>query len=116
MNSRLIPWCLAATGFLASLTVFTWQGKPHEPGQWVPAPAAVGHRLMPRAADHRDFRSSQVPAGSEAAENGATTLILPLPPATQPEPQSIVQPVPDDEPTVEDLPARRSPSESPASE
>jgi hypothetical protein len=45
-----------------------------------------------------------------------TAQILPLPPDTQPETDPDVKPVPDDEPTVEDLPARRNPPESPESE
>jgi hypothetical protein len=106
MNSRLIPWCLAATGFLASLTVFIWQGKLDDSGERVQPQAAVGHRLTPAATDHHELRSSPAPAASEVPENLPTMLTLPLPPATQPEPDPNVQPVPDDEPTVDDLPAR----------
>jgi hypothetical protein len=52
----------------------------------------------------------------EPSQTVPTTLILPLPPATQPETESDVQPAPDDAPTVDDLPARRSPPESPEGE
>ena len=113
MKSRLIPWCLAATGFLASLSVFTWQGKLPVPGLRVQPQTAVGHWLTPPAADHHEVRAAQTPAPSEAPDTAPTTLILPLPPVTQPEPDAAVQPVPDDEPTVEDLPARHSTPESP---
>jgi hypothetical protein len=109
MSARLIPWCLAATGFLAALTTFTWQGKPSGAPQQAQLPAAAGHWLTPPATDHHVFQPSQVPAASEAPENVPETLILPLPPATQPEPDPTIQPVPDDEPTVEDLPMQRNP-------
>lgn len=108
MKSRAaIPWCLAATGFLASLTLFTWQGRRDDPGRGVQPQATVGDRPTPRDTDHHELRSAQAPATAEPPEDVATTLILPLPPATQPEPVPNVQPLPDDEPTVEDLPARR---------
>jgi hypothetical protein len=116
MSPRLVPWYLAATGFLAALTVFIWQGKRDDPGQRVQPQAAMGHRFAPPATAHHEFRSSQAPAAAEPSEDSPTTLILPLPPATQPEPDPDVQPVPDDEPTVDDLPAPRSPPESPESE
>jgi hypothetical protein len=121
MTPRLIPWCLAATGFLTSLTVFNWQGKPHDPGQRLQPQTAVGHwtlghSLTPPATDHHEVWSSQTPVASEAPENVPTAQILPLPPDTQPETDPDVKPVPDDEPTVEDLPARRNPPESPESE
>jgi hypothetical protein len=112
LSSRLIPWCLAATGFLAALTVFTWQGELGGAGQGVRRYAAAAQRLPPPAVEHHEFRSSQAPAASEAPETVPETLILPLPPATQPEPYPNVQPVPDDEPAVEDLPAQRRPPES----
>jgi hypothetical protein len=116
MNARLIPWCLATTGFLVSLSVFTWQGKRYDPARAVQAQAAVGQRLRPPALDGGAFRSSQTRAASAAPQNVAAMPILPLPPAMQTEPDPTVQPVPDDAPTVEDLPARRSPPESPDSE
>jgi hypothetical protein len=115
MNSRLIPWCLATTGFLVSVTLFTWQGKRYDPAAGVQPPAAVGQRLRPPARDDPGFGAAQAPA-SAAPQNLATMPILPLPPATQTEPDPNVQPVPDDAPTVEDLPARRSPAESSDSE
>lgn len=116
-----IPWCLAATGFLAALSVFTWQGRRDGPGQSVQPQAAVGYRFTPPATDppatdHHEFRTSQAPAVAEPPEDTPPTLILPLPPATQPEPLPNVQPLPDDQPTVDDLPARRSPPESPERE
>jgi hypothetical protein len=114
VNARLIPWCLAVTGFLASLTVFTWQGRRDAPGQPVPPQAAVGHRLMPPATEPRYLRSSQAATLPQTPPDAASTLILPLPPATRPEPDPNLQPLPDDQPTVDDLPARRSPPESPA--
>jgi hypothetical protein len=116
VSSRLIPWCLAATGFLAALTVFTRQIKQGGAGQGVQLYAAAEQRRAPPAVDHRPFRPSPAPVVPERPENAPQTLILPLPPATQPEPDPGVQPVPDDEPAVEDLPARRSEPESPTSE
>jgi hypothetical protein len=116
MNSRLIPWCLAATGFLAALCVFTWQGELRAPGQRVPLHAAVGHPVTSPVLDHPEIRSSQAPAASDELENAALTQSLPLPPTTQPEPDPNAQPVPEDVPTVDDLPARRSDSDSPEDE
>ena len=117
MSSRLIPWCLAATGFLAAFTVFTWHGRQGGAGQGAQLYAAAWpHRLTPSAADHQPLRPAQAPLAPEAPENAPQTLILPLPPAAQPEPDPSVQPVPDDEPTVEDLPARRSEPEPSPSE
>jgi hypothetical protein len=114
MKSRAaIPWCLAATGFLASLIVFIWQGKPDDAGRIAQPQVSVGYRPTPRATDHHELRSAQAPATSEPPEDAATTLVLPLPPAIQPEPVPNVQPLPDDAPTVEDLPERRSVPESP---
>jgi hypothetical protein len=111
MSRRLIPLCLAATGFLAALTVFNWHGSLDEPGERVPPGSVLGHRPTPPATDPHPLRSSQVPAAPEHEENASTTLILPLPTATEPEPDPNVQPLPDDEPTVDDLPAPRSPPE-----
>jgi hypothetical protein len=111
MRPRLIPWCLAATGFLAALTVFNWHGRLDGSGQRVQTRIVVGHRLTPPATDPHELGSLQAPAVSEAPQDVPTTLILPLPPATQPEPDPNVQPLPDDAPTVDDLPAPRSPPE-----
>jgi hypothetical protein len=116
MNPRLIPWCLAATGFLASLTVFSWQGRMGGAGQRVQAPAVVEQPFTPPATDPHAFPSSQAPVASETPQTVPTTLTLPLPPATQPEPDPSVQPVPDDEPTVDDLPTQRDPPELPEGE
>jgi hypothetical protein len=102
MTLRLIPWCLAAMGFLAALTVFTWQGELGSPDLRVQPHAAVRRLLIPPA--------------SQEPEPVAQTLILPLPPATQLGPEPNVQAVPDDEPTVDDLPPPRSPPESPQNE
>jgi hypothetical protein len=104
----LVPWCLAATGFLAALSVFSWQGKLGAADQQVPPQVAAAPPLKPPAVDHHELWPAQALAASAAPQNVPATLILPLPPATEPEPDSNVQPVPDDEPTVEDLPARRS--------
>jgi hypothetical protein len=112
VSGRLIPWCLAATGFLAALTVFTWQRKTDAAGQGVQLYAAAVQRLPASAVEQRSFRPSPVPAAPEA-EDAPHTLILPLPPATQPEAIPGVQPVPDDEPAVEDLPVQRSQPDSP---
>ena len=116
MSPRLIPCCLAATGFLAAIAVFAWQGRLGDSAQSVPPQAVEGHRLTPPATDHPGLWSSQASAASQAPENLPRTLTLPLPSATQPEPDPNVQPVPDDEPTVEDLPAQRSAPESPEGE
>jgi hypothetical protein len=116
MSTRLIPLCLAATGFLVVLTAFNWQDKPDGASQQVQPQAAQGHRLTAPLTDPHPFWSSQLPAASEAPEHAPATLVLPLPPATQAEPDPTVQPVPDDEPTVEDLPVQRNPPESPAAE
>ncbi len=112
MNSRLIPWCLAATGFLAALTVCTWQGELGGPGQRLQPQVAADYRRMPPATDHRALRSSPAQAAPEAPQTPPETLALPLPPATQPEPDLNRESVVDDAPTVEDLPARLSEPES----
>jgi hypothetical protein len=106
MNSRLIPWCLAATGFLAALSVFTWQGELRAPSLRVQRHAAMERRIMPPDSDHHEFGLAQPSIAGEEPETASQSLILPLPPATQSEPDPGVQPVPDDEPTVEDLPMR----------
>jgi hypothetical protein len=116
MSPRLIPLGLAATGFLVVLTAFNWQGKPDGASQRVQTQAAVGQPLTAPGPDPHPLWSSQLPGASEAPENAPATLVLPLPPATQPEPDPSVQPVPDDEPTVEDLPVQRNAPESPAAE
>jgi hypothetical protein len=117
MNSRLIPWCLAATAFVVTLTVSAWQGKLGGPGQLAQPHAATEQRSTPPATDHQGFWSSQASAATPAApERAPGTLTLPLPPATQPELDPDVQPVPDDEPTVDDLPGRRDSSLSPDDE
>jgi|HubBroStandDraft_2_1064218.scaffolds.fasta_scaffold31375_2 hypothetical protein len=102
-----IPWCLAAMGFLGALTVLTWQGRRDDPGQKLQPRVTMAYRFTPSAVDHHELRSAQAPPASEPAQDLPATLILPLPPATQPDPDPNVQPVPDDAPTVEDLPARR---------
>jgi hypothetical protein len=112
MRARLIPWCLAATGFLAALTVFTWQGKPGDPARQLQAPAAAAYWPVPAATKHPE----SLPAPAAAAMQQDIPQVLPLPPATRPQPDPIAQPVPDDEPTVDDLPAPRSPTEFPADE
>jgi hypothetical protein len=115
MRARLIPWCLAATGFLAALTVFTWQGKLSAPGRSLQLQAAAGPWRAPPATDHRGLLTSPA-AAARTPQNAAAPRILPLPPATQPPLDPNAQPLPDDEPTVDDLPAPRSPPESPTDE
>ena len=112
MNSRLIPWCLAATGFLAVLTVSTWRGGLGGPGQRVPPQTAVDYRLPPPAMAHREPWPSPATTTSEASQAVPETLMLPLPPATPPEPDLNLESVVDDAPTVEDLPARQPEPES----
>ena len=112
MSGRLIPWCLAATGFLAAFTVCSWQGKLGGVGQGLPRYATAARRLPSPVVEPPQFRSSAIPVAPET-EDAPHTLILPLPPATEPEPVPGVQPVPDDEPAVEDLPVQRSQPESP---
>jgi hypothetical protein len=114
MRARLIPWCLAATGFLAALTVFTWQGKLAAPAQKLQLQAAAGPWRVPPATDHPGLLTS--PAASQTPQNAAAPRILPLPAATQPQLDPNAQPLPDDAPTVDDLPAPRSPPESPTDE
>ncbi len=116
MSPRLIPWCLAATGFVASLTVFTRQGELSRPAARLPVQPAVIRQIAASNPDRPGFRSSQVPAAAGSVQPVAQTLSLPLPPATQPEPDPNAQPVPDDTPTVDDLPARHSRTDSPADE
>jgi hypothetical protein len=108
MSPRLIPWSLAATGFVAALTVFTWQGELHAPSQRIPLHTAVTHANGSLAEEHQ----AQTPAVTEEPVPAAHRLVLPLPPPTQPELDPNAQPVPDDAPTVDDLPARHGPSES----
>ena len=116
MSGRLIPWCLAATGFLAALTVFTWQGRLGGPAAQRQSQAAAPHWLAPAAPDRHEWLSSPAVAAPETPQNATTPLILPLPPATQPEPDLNAQPVPDDEPTVDDLPVPRSLADAPTDE
>lgn len=116
MRARLIPWCLAATGFLAALSVFTWQGKLAAPAQKLQLQAAAGPWRVPPATDHPGLLTSPAAAASQTPLNAAAPRTLPLPPATQPQPDPNAQPLPDDEPTVDDLPAPRSPPESPTDE
>jgi hypothetical protein len=116
MRARLIPWCLAATGFLAALTVFTWQGKLGGTAPKLQLQATAGPWRAPPATDHHELLSSPAAVASQPPQNAAAPGILPLPPATQPELDPNLQPVPDDEPTVDDLPARQSPTESPTDE
>jgi hypothetical protein len=113
MNARLIPWCLAATGFLAALTLSSRQGQPADPDQPVRSQATVGHRLAQATTERHESAMAQAPAASGTPESGSLTLVLPLPPATEPESLPSLQPLADDAPTVEDLPAPRNPSESP---
>jgi hypothetical protein len=112
MNSRLIPWCLAATGFLAALTVFSWHGKLNDAGVKLPPASAMADRFTPPATDPPEVHSAQVPAVAEPPQHAPATLTLPLPPGAVSEPDADVQPVSDDAPTVEDLPAPHSPAES----
>lgn len=106
MGTRLIPWCLAATGFVAAFTAFTWQGKPGVIDPPPPPPVAVRQPIAPSASDHLAATAAPVmAAAAETPETAPAGLVLPLPPATQPETDPNVRPVPDDEPTVEDLPA-----------
>ena len=101
MNSRLIPWCLAATAFVVALAVSGWKGDPGGRDQLALAPAT----------DHPGWRTSRISAEAPAAlENASRAQTLPLPSATQPELYSNSQSVPDDEPTVDDLPGRPDPN------
>jgi hypothetical protein len=117
MNSRLIPWCLAATAFVATLTVSGWQGNPGDRDQLAPPHTATGHPSTPSSTDQQGWHSSQALAVAPTAlENVPRMLNLPLPSAAPPELDSNIQSVPDDEPTVDDLPGRRDPSVLPAGE
>jgi hypothetical protein len=99
VSPRLIPWCFAATGFVAAFSVFGLHGER-------------GDLLIPPATDHQESRSSPAPAAPQDPGDEAQPLILPLPPVTQPEPDPGVQAMIDDQPTVDDLPPPRSPPES----
>lgn len=112
MNSRLIPWCLGATAFIVTLTVSGWQGNPGDRDQLAPPHTATGRP----STDHQGWHSSQALAVAPTALEKPRMLSLPLPPAAQPELDSNIQPVPDDEPTVDDLPGRPDPSVLPAGE
>jgi hypothetical protein len=112
MSPRLIPWCLAATGFVAALTVFGWQGERGGTDQRLQLHVAAGDSSSLPATAHHESGSSQVPAVSEAPQSVPETRTLSVPAANQPEPDPNVQPVVDDAPTVDDLPARRSETES----
>ena len=114
MNSRLIPWCLAATAFVVALAVSGWKGDPGGRDQLALPPAAVERWSTPPATDHPGWRSSRISAEAPAElENASRAQTLPLPSATQPELYSNSQSVPDDEPTVDDLPGRPDPSVPP---
>jgi len=111
MRNRLIPWCLAATAFVVALSVFIWQGGP------VGSTQPLQLQVFPGASLQRPTRLSPgvaVPqtSATEAQDEVPPLLILPLPPATQPALYPDVQPVPDDEPAVQDLPVERSESGS----
>ncbi len=118
--TRLIPWCLAATGFVAALTVVGWQGRTAEGALHV-TPQPPAQRGFPTAAtsDSAVVLAAAVPVASAAPQSAPDTpetLVLPLPPVTHPDVDPGVQPVPDDEPIVEDLPSPRSPPETTADE
>jgi hypothetical protein len=112
VSPRLIPWCLAATGFVAAFSVFGLHGERGGPVQQLPGHPAVANLLIPPATDHQALRSSTAPAAPDEPGDEAQPLTLPLPPATQPEPDSGVGGVIDDQPTVDDLPSPRSLPES----
>ncbi|HTV80679.1 MAG TPA: hypothetical protein VMF03_20680 [Steroidobacteraceae bacterium] len=107
MHPRLIPWCLAVTGFFVALVLFTWQARPDGTDLPLPPRPQTAHVPLPRIAD----AVAQAPSPDASAEPVATqsTQVLPLPPATRPDPNPAVQPVPDNEPVVDDLPVRPNP-------
>ena len=111
MNSRLIPWCLAATAFVVALAVSGRKGDPGGRDQLALPPAAMERWSTPPATNHPGSRYSQISAEAPAAlEDASRTPTLPLPSVTQPELYSNSQAVPDDEPTVDDLPGRPDPN------
>lgn len=116
MNSRLIPWCLAATGFLATITALAinssgWWDSPEEATPLVELSAARrGPVVQTMDRDRWPGPSRDSATAPGAAQNAPPQLVLPLPPATQAEPPGDVQPVADDEPTVDDLAGRQAPS------
>jgi hypothetical protein len=97
MSPRLIPWSLAASGLLALLALFAWQVEPDGTGQ----------RVEPQAAAAQPLAPARPPAAGQPSQSVPRILIVPPPPAALREVDPDVQPVPDDEPTVDDLPARR---------
>jgi len=109
--TRLIPWCLAATGFVVAFTVSAWQG--HLLSRPQPRTAAgAGPAAM--ATTHRRFRSSGLPATEAAPPEEAAARFMP-PPAgdpAAPAPDAGEQVI-DDSPVVDDLPERPAPDPQP---
>ncbi len=97
MSPRLIPWSLAASGLLASLVLFAWHGNAEVRGQ----------RVEPHSAGAQPIAAAEAPPAAQASGSAPRILILPPAPDPQSEGDPNVTPVPDDEPIVEDLPARR---------
>ena len=111
MSPRLIPWCLAASGFLAVLTVTTWHDAPGGHGSLM-TPASVARPgsyppVVTRLVAQNGPTPPQPQTQLQTDEDVRPVLSLPLPPESRPEQVPAVQPVPDDEPTVDDLPARQ---------
>jgi hypothetical protein len=132
MVSRLIPWGLAASGAVAAIILASLPGRPEEVGRWVQSSptarlAATARHFVPRPAElpaapeasrareaagelpASALPGRAIPEGGLPADAPAQT-VLPLPPATAPAPPGDIQPVPDDEPTVDDMAGREAPA------
>ncbi len=109
MSSRLVPWCLAAMAFTAALTL-TWHHAPDDSGR---PQAEQGAVVDPTPAVVTQDFGLDVPrafaiAWLQGVDTPVSSMVLPLPRATQPEIFPGIEPVPDDEPAVQDLPEQRN--------
>jgi hypothetical protein len=109
MNSRLIPWFLATTGFLVAILVLASSSSAWRGGQAAKERAQPSQVARPLALQPIDQEQS-------ASLPGVAQPHLPLPAPAPAGPPGDVQPVPDDEPTVDDLPGRQTPSSNATAE
>ena len=108
----MLPLGLAATSFVVALTVFNGHDKPGAQMLRAQSPIVTAPLAMAGTAVAREGMPAVVPALPEPQDDAPIPRVLPLPPASQPDPGLNAPASAEDEPTVDDLPAPHTPRAS----
>jgi hypothetical protein len=110
MGSRLVLWCLIVTGFVMTVAFVVWRDSQQREGDAAQPAAAVSRLALPPPDSRPESRPAPIYAiAPEAPRAARVRTSMPLPSAELDLPRE-ADPVPDEEPTVDDLAGRQTPA------